>query len=269
LSFLLAGSFSLSITLLKPLAVFAAAFAAGAVNSIAGGGTLLTFPVLIWLGLDPKVANATSTVALWPGLLGGVWGYRRELEKVKHFLLPLGITSIIGGTAGACLLILTPSETFTRLVPFLILFATALFMAQEPISRWLRGHHTGKGAQGHWMSLAVVAQLFSATYGGYFGAGNGIVMLAILGLIGLSDIHQANSIKNFLGLSLNLTAIIGFALTGLVYWPDAALMAVAAIIGGYAGAHTAQRLGRVFVRRAVIAVGLFMGLWMLVRIYAS
>jgi uncharacterized membrane protein YfcA len=256
-------------TLYKAAAMFAAAFAAGAINSIAGGGTLLTFPVLIWLGLDAKIANATSTVALWPGLLGGVWGYRRELEAVRPLLLRLGLMSLFGGAVGAALLIATPSEIFARLVPFLILFATILFMAQEPVGRWLRFESASGTRDRRWWTSALVAQFFSSIYGGYFGAGNGIVMLAILGLIGLSDIHQANTVKNFLGLSLNCAAILGFAIAGLIYWPDALIMAVAAVFGGYIGAHTAQRLGRVFVRRSVIAIGLFMAVFMAWRIYSD
>src|SRR5215210_2936752 len=120
--------------------MFAAAFVAGGINSIAGGGTLVTFPVLLWLGLDPKVANATSTVALWPGFFGGVFGFRREIEDSRSHLLWLGLTSLFGGALGAALLILTPMQTFARLVPFLILFATLLFTLQEPISRRLRLH---------------------------------------------------------------------------------------------------------------------------------
>jgi uncharacterized membrane protein YfcA len=254
-------------TLYRVLAMFAASFAAGAINSVAGGGTLLTFPVLIWLGLDPKVANATSTVALWPGLLGGVWGYRREVKKVQSLLLPFGLTSLVGGAVGASLLILTPSAIFAQLVPFLILFATVLFTVQEPISRWLKSRKAEGENAHHWMFGAMIAQFFSATYGGYFGAGNGIVMLAILGLLGVSDIHQANGLKNFLGLSLNIVAIIFFIIAGLVYWPDAVVMAAAAITGGYGGAHMAQRLGRTFVRRLVIGIGFSMGLLMLWRLY--
>src|SRR5437870_13636214 len=124
--------------LLHWIVMFTGAFVAGAINSIAGGGTLITFPVLIWLGLDPKIANATSTVALWPGLFGGLFGYRKELENSSTILLRLGITSVIGGAIGAWLLIWTPSPTFARLVPFLILFATLLFMAQGTINRRLR-----------------------------------------------------------------------------------------------------------------------------------
>src|SRR5437764_10799664 len=119
----------------KILMMFAAAFSAGVINAIAGGGTLLTFPMLIWLGLDAKIANATSTVALWPGLFGGLFGFRRELENSSAILLRLGMTSVIGGAIGAWLLIWTPLATFTRLVPFLILFATLLFMVQGTINR--------------------------------------------------------------------------------------------------------------------------------------
>ena len=151
--------------------MFAAAFAAGIVNSIAGGGTLITFPVLIWLGLDPKVANATSTVALWPGLFGGFWGYRREVENSRTFLVRLGLTSVFGGAVGTALLIMTPSATFARLVPYLILFATALFTVQGPISRRLRSQAPSGEVHTNWWIGAIILQFFSAIYGAYFGAG--------------------------------------------------------------------------------------------------
>src|SRR5678815_2150963 len=144
------------------LAMLCAAFAAGAINSIAGGGTLLTFPVLIWLGLDPRVANATSTVALWPGLFGGLFGYRRELENSSTILVRLGTTSVIGGALGAWLLIWTPSPTFSRLVPFLILFATVLFMAQGPIARRLRLQPIVAEPKASWWVGAIVFQFFSS-----------------------------------------------------------------------------------------------------------
>src|SRR5918912_3002331 len=217
--------------LLHGLATLAAAFVAGMMNSIAGGGTLVIFPVLLWLGLDPKVANATSTVALWPGLFGGLWGYRREMENSRDILIRLGLTSVIGGGIGAWLLIATPSQTFARLVPFLILFATALFTLQEPISRMLRTGAMADQPRARWWFGAIIFQFFSSIYGGYFGAGNGILMLAAMGLLGLSDIHRANGIKNFLGICINSIAIIAFILAGLVFWPDALLMAVGAISG--------------------------------------
>ncbi|MDT4895676.1 MAG: uncharacterized protein QOH25_753 [Acidobacteriota bacterium] len=246
--------------------MFAAAFVAGVMNSIAGGGTLLTFPVLLWLGLDPKVANATSTVALWPGLFGGLWGFRREMDNSRRILVRLGLTSVFGGAVGAALLIMTPSETFARLVPFLIFFATILFMLQEPISRRLGTENSTENRRVRWWLGAIIFQFFSSIYGGYFGAGNGILMLAALGLLGLSDIHRANGIKNFLGICINSAAVAGFIVYKLVYWPDALLMAVAAIAGGYFGASTARRMGRVFVRRTVITIGLVIGFVMLWRL---
>jgi len=233
----------------------AAAFAAGVINSIAGGGTLITFPVLIWLGLDPKVANATSTVALWPGLFGGLFGYRRELENSSTILLRLGITSVIGGALGAWLLIWTPSLIFARLVPFLILFATLLFMTGGSINRRLRLQPIVAEPKMWWWVGAIVFQFFSAMYGGYFGAGNGIWMLAAMGILGLHDINRANGIKNFLGICINSIAVLSFALMGLVVWSDALVMAGAALLGGYFGARMAVRVNQVNVRRAIVVIG--------------
>ena len=249
--------------LIHAAAMFVAAFFAGVLNSIAGGGTLLTFPILIWLGLDPKVANATSTVALWPGLFGGVFGYRREMDDSSLILMRLGVISVIGGGVGAWLLIATPSPTFARLVPFLILFATILFMMQGPVNRWLHLPAAGKVSTKAWWIGAIVFQFFSAIYGGYFGAGNGILMLAAMGLLGLHDIHRANGIKNFLGVCINSVAVVSFSMMHLVSWPQSLFMAVAALAGGYFGARTAQRVGRVFIRRAIVVIGLVITIAML------
>lgn len=247
--------------------MIAAAFAAGVINSIAGGGTLITFPVLIWLGLDPKVANATSTVALWPGLFGGLFGYRRELENSSPILFRLGPTSVIGGAIGAWLLIWTPSPTFARLVPFLILFATLLFMAQDSINRRLRLQPIAGEPKASWWIGAIIFQFFSAMYGGYFGAGNGILMLAAMGILGVRDINRANGIKNFLGICINSIAVLSFALSRLVVWPDALLMAGAALIGGYFGAKMAVRVGQIVIRRAIVLIGLVITVVMLWRLW--
>jgi len=249
------------------LMMIAAAFVAGVINSIAGGGTLVTFPVLIWLGLDPKVANATSTVALWPGLFGGVFGYRRELENSSTILLRLGITSVIGGAIGAWLLIWTPSLTFARLVPFLILFATILFMAQGSINRRLRLQPIVAEPKVTWWLGAIVFQFFSAMYGGYFGAGNGILMLAAMGILGLHDINRANGIKNFLGICINSIAVVSFGLSHLVVWPVALVMAGAALIGGYFGAQMAVRIKQSYVRRAIVVIGFVITFVMLWRLW--
>ena len=206
--------------------MFVAAFFGGVVNSIAGGGMLLIFPMMIWLGLDPKVANATSTVALWPGLFGGVFGYRRDMDDSALILMRLGAISVVGGGVGAWLLIATPSPTFARLVPFLILFATILFMLQGPVNRWLRLPSAGGQSSRAWWTGAMIFQFFSAIYGGYFGAGNGILMLAAMGLLGLHDIHRANGIKNFLGVCINGVAVVAFSMMHLVSWPRSLLMAI-------------------------------------------
>src|SRR2546422_3515262 len=149
-------------TLLHAALMFIAAFFAGVVNSIAGGGMLLVFPLLIWLGTDPKIANATCTVALWPGLFGGLFGYRREMTDSSLILMRLGAVSVVGGGFGAWLLIATPSATFARLVPFLILFATILFMLQGPVNRWLRVPSPTSGSQKSWWTIAIVVQFVSA-----------------------------------------------------------------------------------------------------------
>jgi uncharacterized membrane protein YfcA len=246
--------------------MFVAAFFAGVVNSIAGGGMLLAFPLLIWLGLDPKVANATGTVALLPGLMGGLLGYRRDMTDTSLMLMRLGMISVIGGGLGAWLLIVTPSPVFARLVPGLILFATVLFMIQGTVNRWLHLPTPGvKSITTAWWVGAMLIQLCSAMYGGYFGAGNGILMLAVLGLLGLHDIHRANGIKNFLGICINSVAVVSFSVAHMVAWPRALLMAVGATAGGYVGARTAQRVGRVFIRRAIVVIGFAITIVMLWR----
>jgi uncharacterized membrane protein YfcA len=253
-------------TLLHAIILFTSAFVAGAINSIAGGGTLVTFPVLIWLGLDPKVANATSTVALWPGLFGGLFGYRRELENSSKLLVRLGAISVLGGAVGAWLLIATPALTFARMVPFLILFATLLFMSQGAINRRLQLQPIAAEPNTSWWLGALVFQFCSAIYGGYFGAGNGILMLAAMGLLGLHEIHRANGIKNFLGICINSIAVLSFALTHLVVWSHALLMACGALLGGYFGASMAVRIGQATVRRAIVVIGFvitFVMLWKL------
>lgn len=248
------------------LVMFCSAFTAGAINSIAGGGTLLTFPVLIWLGLDPKVANGTSTVALWPGLFGGLFGYRRELANSSTILIRLGVTSVIGGALGAWLLIWTPSPVFASLVPFLILFATILFMSHGELNKRLRLGSIDDKPLGKWWTGAIIFQFFSAMYGGYFGAGNGILMLAALGLLGLNDLNRANGVKNFLGICINSVAVLSFALAGLVVWEDALVMACGAILGGYAGASMAVRVGQKWVRRGIVLIGLVIFVVMIWRL---
>ena len=236
-------------------------FAAGLINWVAGGGTLVTFPALVFLGLPPVTANATSTVAIWPGSLGGMWGYRSDMRAAERRMLFLIAPSLLGGIAGALLLQLTPAPTFKVLVPYLILFATVLFMLNEPLQRWLKSLSKGEPHNTRtWLLWAGLFQLLVAIYGGYFGAGIGILMLASLGILGLTDIHQMNGLKNLFALCINGVAALYFIWARMVYWPDVLVMAVAAVVGGYGGAGIARRIGRTVVRRIVIAIGFGMAL---------
>ena len=246
--------------------MFAAAFVASVMNAIAGGGTLITFPLLIWLGLDPKIANATSTVGLWPGFFGGLFGFRKELEKSSAILVRLGIMSVIGGFVGARLLIATPSPTFAHLAPFLILFATLLFTTQGTIIRWLQLQPLAHEPNTSWWLGAMLFQFCSSIYGGYFGAGNSILILAALGLLGLHDLHRANGIKNFLGICINSVAVLSFSISHLVVWPDSLVMAAGALLGGYFGASMAVRVGQTWVRRGIVLIGFAIFLAMIWRL---
>jgi uncharacterized membrane protein YfcA len=246
-----------------PLA-FIAAFVAGAINSVAGGGTLVSFPTLVWLGLPATTANATNTVAIWPGSVGGMWGYRRELAGVPPAMLVLAVPSVVGGLAGAWLLAWTPPGLFERVVPFLILFATIVFMVQEPVQRWVRADRPAHDSP-RWLAGAMLFQFCVAFYGGYFGAGIGILMLAVLGILGHTDLHQMNGLKNFFAACINGVAAVYFIAARMVDWRYAMVMAVGAVAGGYLCAGVARRLGHRAVRRIVIGIGLAMALSLFLR----
>jgi uncharacterized membrane protein YfcA len=255
--------------------VVVAALVGGVMNSIAGGGTLLTFPALIALGVPPINANATSTVALWPGALGSMWGYRAELRGSNAWAVGFAVPSLVGGGGGAFLLLRTPAALFSAIVLWLVLLATLLFVIQRPVIRWLRARegtsapttfagidHSADGAitgkRPPWSILGY--QFLVSVYGGYFGAGVGILMLAALGFMGLTNIHRMNGLKNWGGLCMNAVAAAMFAFSSLVSWPVALAMAVGAISGGYLGSRTAQRVPQELVRTAVAAIGLISGI---------
>jgi len=244
---------------------FTSAFLAGAINSVAGGGTLVSFPALIWLGLNSVTANATSTVAIWPGTIGSMWGYRRELREAESRFRILIVPSLLGGITGALLLRWTKPAFFDELVPFLILFATMLFVIQGPIQRLLKTADAESHKSTKWMVGALLFQLAVGIYGGYFGAGIGILMLAALSILGLSDIHEMNSLKVVFGGSINGVAAVYFAYAGMVQWPYVLIMAVGAILGGIGGAGTARKLGRTAVRRIVIAIGFGMAISLFIK----
>ena len=254
-----------NLTVFTGSVAFASAFAAGAINSVAGGGTLISFPTLIWLGLGSVTANATSTVAIWPGTVGSVWGYRRELRDAEARFRILIVPSLVGGLLGALLLRSTSPVTFDHLVPWLILFATLLLTAQEPVQRLLKTAHTERHRTTGWLVGAIAFQFLVGVYGGYFGAGIGILMLAALSILGLKDIHEMNSLKVVFGGTINGIAALYFIWAGMVYWPDVLIMAAGAIAGGYGGAGVARKLGRTAVRRIVIAIGFGMAISLFIR----
>lgn len=246
-------------------AAFGAAFLAGAINSVAGGGTLVSFPVLIWLGLPSVVANATSTMGIWPGSLGSLWGFRRELRRADRVMLLLVPPSLLGGALGALLLRRTSPAAFDRLVPFLILFATLLFALRGAVQRWLRSRDARERRSTTWLVLAVGFQLAVGTYGGYFGAGASIIMLSALGILGMTDILEMNALTSLFALCINGVAIAVFIAAGLIHWPYVLVMAAGALLGGYGAAGVARRVGAQAVRTFVIAVGLVLTVVFFVR----
>ena len=238
---------------LQALAVLLAGFCGGAVNAVAGGGTNLSFPALLWLGLPPVTANATSAVALWPGSLSGALGFRRALRGVEPRWWWLLLPSLLGGVLGALLLVEGPPRAFAAAAPWLVLGSTLLFAVEPALRRKLpalAGHHS--------LLLAHAAQLVISVYGGYFGAGIGILMLASLGLSGVEDLAQATGLKNLLAAAIKGAAVVYLALGGAVVWGVAAVMAIGALAGGWAGADLAQRLSPRTLRAAILVLGALM-----------
>jgi uncharacterized membrane protein YfcA len=238
------------------LGLMLAAAAGGAINAIAGGGTLVTFPALLFFGTPPIIANATSTLALVIGTSGGIYGYRRHLEPVRPWLWHFVPVSVAGGLIGAVLLTSTSNKTFSKLVPFLILFATVLFVAQGAFRHFAaRDSQSAHDGKHHAMGGAILFQLAVAIYGGYFGAGIGILMLASLGFIGLSNIHEMNTLKTILGSLINLVAAVWFICAGLIHWPKAGVMTAGTLLGYYLGSHYAQRIPQQRVRQIITLIG--------------
>jgi len=243
-----------------------AAAAGGAINAIAGGGTLVTFPTLLLFGTPPIVANATSTLALVIGTSGSLYGYRQHLNAVKPWLWRFVPISLLGSALGGILLIYTSNRVFSKLVPFLILFATVLFLAQSLFRRFA-GLDNRSVQEGKHRAVwgAILFQFGVAIYGGYFGAGIGILMLASLGFMGLSHIHEMTTLKTILASLINLVAALVFIFAGLIHWPKAGLMTVGAIGGYFLGAHYSQRIPQRRVRQIITAIGLILSAVMFYR----
>lgn len=241
------------------LFVFAVAIVSGAINSVAGGGTILTFPALLSVGFSSRLANTTNTMALWPASMTAAWSFRKAFTGSRRLALSYAGVSVIGSIAGAWLLNSTSVRLFDEIVPWLILLAAVLFVVQEPLLRRLDLYDSGQqpGLTGTgWRRFAVLlVQFFVGAYGGYFGAGMGIMMLASLGLMHAGDIYHLNFLKNFAGFAINLVAAILFAAWGLVDWPAAGVMAAGAMLGGYCGAGVAKKIGARALRIVVSLIG--------------
>ena len=251
-------------TPLDILLIGAGGFAAGAVNAIAGGGTFFSFPAMLAVGLPPVVANASNSVALWPGSLSGAWAYRQELARYKRYLVPMGIASFLGGAAGGLLLLAAGDARFAALIPWLLAFATGLFAFSPQLSAALKkirpaaAEKTGTDhgtAHGAGSPMGWFVQLLVSIYGGFFGAGMGILMMASLAIGGHEDVQHINALKNLLSAVIYSVTVTTFIVAGAVSWPHTLVMVMTATLGGYWGARMARKIRGPWLRRMVIAVG--------------
>lgn len=252
-------------SIIEYLGLLLAAFVAGAINAVAGGGSLISFPMLIVVGYPSKTANVTNTVALWPGYAAGSVGYRTELRRQRPRLIALAAPSVLGALAGSVILLSTPQSAFDVIVPYLILFACVLMAFQDRLASFAQTHRLASRGAGH-VPLPLLASTFVlAIYGAYFGAGLGILTLAFLSILLPDDIQHSNALKGMLSLIINAIAVVYFALFGPVEWTPAVVMAAGAMAGGYLGVGIARRLGRRWLRIAVISYGLVVVAVLLVR----
>lgn len=246
--------------------LFVAGILGGALNAVAGGGSFVAFPTLLFTGVPPIPANATNTVALWVGVTASGGAFRERLDCPRRVLIPLLLTSFAGGIFGALLLLKTPAHTFMKVLPWLMLGATVLFAFGKKLA-------TGRPSSlGHDATAAAIAgaslfELVVAVYGGYFGGGVGVVNLAMLAALGMTDIHAMNALKSILGSAINGVAVVVFIIKGAVYWPQAIIMTLGALLGGYFGAKYSLRLPQRWIRAFVVGVGIFMSAYFFVKAY--
>lgn len=229
-------------------------FGAGAMNAIAGGGTFLSFPALLAIGLPPVTANASNSVALWPASLASAWAYRRELARYRQHLPRLTLAAFVGGALGGGLLLVTSNALFARLVPWLLLTATLLFALAPRINRWLEARRRAGPRQALGWG-GTLFQLLVSVYGGFFGAGMGIVMIAAIAMQGIEDINEINALKNWLSAVIYSVAALTFTLGGAVSWPHTLVVLLAAAVGGYLAGYVARRLPAIWLRRFILLVG--------------
>jgi len=230
-----------------------ASFIAGIINSIAGGGSFLTFPALVFTGVPTIAANATSAVAVFPGYLSGALGFAKELKEYPKSKFLLLITlSIMGGIGGSLLLLITPASVFSYIIPWLLGFATLLFAFGDFVAKWAKKNINSNGFLGNLTTLIV------CIYGGYFNGGLGIILLALFSTLGMRDIHLMNGLKNIMSFALSAASVVTFAIAGIVFWQQAIIMMIAATIGGYFGVVVARKLSKNTIRMIIVIIGLIM-----------
>jgi uncharacterized membrane protein YfcA len=230
-----------------------ASFIAGIINSIAGGGSFLTFPALVFTGVPTIAANATSAVAVFPGYLSGALGFSKELKEYPKSKFLLLITlSIMGGIGGSLLLLITPASVFSYIIPWLLGFATLLFAFGDFVAKWAKKNSNSNGFLGNLTTLIV------CIYGGYFNGGLGIILLALFSTLGMRDIHLMNGLKNIMSFALSAASVVTFAIAGIVFWQQAIIMMIAATIGGYFGVVVARKLSKDTIRMIIVIIGLIM-----------
>jgi uncharacterized membrane protein YfcA len=257
------------VTELEYALLFAAAAVGGAVNAVAGGGTFATFPALIFVGVPPVAANATSTVALWPGFVAATIAYRRELQSSRRWLLPLFAIGAVGGAVGALLLLYTSNARFAQLVPYLMLIAAVVFSFGARVNGWINGLELGSRGRRLLRVLGGLLLLVITIYGGYFGGGMGMLLLATFALLGMTDIHRMNALKNALATLINCVAVVTFIAGGVVAFRPGLVMVAAATLGGYGGASLARRVDPLWVRRFVLVVAWGMTTYFFWRAHAA
>ncbi len=240
-----------------------ASFLAGTLNAVAGGGSFLSFPAMMGMGIGPIQANASNTVALWPGQLTSIAAYRDDFRKNIRMVLPMGLAGLLGGTVGAVVLIKTPQLTFLHLVPWLLVTAASIFAASGPVSRWLQRRKSSiAGATHEPRRLAIFfATAFVSFYIGYFGAGSGFLLITVLSLFGYQDLHEINALKVSTTTLANGIAVVVFAVSGKVIWPLCLLAMVVSAIGGYSSARLAKHVPQPVLRGVVVFIGFSMAAW--------
>lgn len=254
------------LTLLTIVFLFVAGALGGALNSVAGGGSFIAFPALLFTGVPPIPANATNTISLWSGQAASGGAYRKRLDVPRRILIPLLVASLAGGSIGAHLLLKTPAHTFMRLIPWLILGATLLFAFGKKLAGG-RVSVVERETTASALFGATLFQLCVAIYGGYFGGGMGIVMLAMMTALGMSDIHAMNALKSVMGFVINGVAVVTFTIAGAIYWWKAIVMIAGAVAGGYLGAHYAMKLPQAWIRWLVVLIGAGMSIYFFWKSY--